>query len=303
MCILIASTAHPEYPLIILSNRDEFYDRPTQRADFWPAGHDGVRVLAPLDMAREEHGTWIGISTSGRLAVLLNCHEESREKAISKISRGLFPKEFLTSTLPTQQWVDYTIEKFGQAGLADAGGFTMLCGIIESDKKSRAEQNCENKNIAQQNGNYVEPSGKYAIQGPFTLFSNRNNDTVCILDKGKHYLCVSNGMNDDTWVKTEIGEDLLETAIKDSVDQKWDYSTLVDHLFGILSTDTYPHEDPSVYNVRKSVFIPEIKLRNDSYGTRTQTVILVDKHRKVTYLERNLGDPKTHRHEFSIVNV
>lgn len=74
MCILISSTSHPEYPFILLSNRDEFFERNTKTAHIRESG-DG-KVISPLDMERAEHGTWIALSDSGKLAVLLNYMED-----------------------------------------------------------------------------------------------------------------------------------------------------------------------------------------------------------------------------------
>ena len=48
MClILLALDTHPDYSLIVAANRDEFYDRPTAGAAFWP---DAPRVLAGRDL-------------------------------------------------------------------------------------------------------------------------------------------------------------------------------------------------------------------------------------------------------------
>lgn len=77
MCILLSSTEHPDYPFILLSNRDEFFRRPTEPADFRDTEDGKVKILAPLDLARPEHGTWIGVGTDGKLAVLLNFREEN----------------------------------------------------------------------------------------------------------------------------------------------------------------------------------------------------------------------------------
>ena len=37
MCILfVALEQHPDYPLVIAANRDEFFRRPTRMSGFWP---------------------------------------------------------------------------------------------------------------------------------------------------------------------------------------------------------------------------------------------------------------------------
>ncbi len=59
MCILfLALDQHPDYPLILCANRDEFHHRPTAPAHFWPpqqqllagkdlqAGVPGLAVIA-----------------------------------------------------------------------------------------------------------------------------------------------------------------------------------------------------------------------------------------------------------------
>lgn len=74
MCIAIASIEHPEYPFVLLSNRDEYFKRPTMSAHIRNVG-EGIKVLSPLDLERPEHGSWIGVTNKGRIAVLLNYRE------------------------------------------------------------------------------------------------------------------------------------------------------------------------------------------------------------------------------------
>ena len=62
MClILFACHMHPDYPLILIANRDEFHARPTRVAQWW---YDSPNLLAGQDLTAG--GTWLGITTSGR---------------------------------------------------------------------------------------------------------------------------------------------------------------------------------------------------------------------------------------------
>jgi len=73
MCILfIAVRQHPDYPLIIAANRDEFYQRPTQSSHFWTDD-----MLAGKDL--EAGGTWMGVTTTGRVAALTNIRAPGKE--------------------------------------------------------------------------------------------------------------------------------------------------------------------------------------------------------------------------------
>ncbi len=67
MCILFfAINQHPEYPVIICANRDEFHQRPTQSMHWWP----NDEVLAGKDL--QAGGTWLGLSKQGRFSALTN---------------------------------------------------------------------------------------------------------------------------------------------------------------------------------------------------------------------------------------
>lgn len=99
MClILLAYQVHPEYPLIVAANRDEFHHRPTQPAQWWP---EAPQLLAGKDLQAD--GTWMGISKTGRFAAITNVREPHVTTTAS-CSRGLLPRRYLEEDLEDQQF-------------------------------------------------------------------------------------------------------------------------------------------------------------------------------------------------------
>jgi uncharacterized protein with NRDE domain len=101
MClILLAWRAHPELPLAVAANRDEFHGRPAAAAAFWD---DHPAILAGRDL--EAMGTWMGVSRSGRFAAVTNYRgakepsaEESRGALVTRfLSGNASPGDFMGS--------------------------------------------------------------------------------------------------------------------------------------------------------------------------------------------------------------
>jgi uncharacterized protein with NRDE domain len=90
MCtLLLAYEAHPRYRLILAANRDEFYHRPTAAAAYW---EDAAQLFAGRDLVHG--GTWLGITTTGRIAALTNYREPHAARKDGP-SRGKLVSEFL----------------------------------------------------------------------------------------------------------------------------------------------------------------------------------------------------------------
>ncbi len=61
MCVAaFAWQAHPDWPLVVIGNRDEFHDRPAAPLAAWI---DGSGILAGRDL--KSGGTWLGIGGAG----------------------------------------------------------------------------------------------------------------------------------------------------------------------------------------------------------------------------------------------
>lgn len=118
MCLILFSyKIHPEYPLILAANRDEYYKRPTAPLDYW-ATHPNV--LAGRDL--KANGTWLGITTTGRIAAITNYRE--RGDPIEKApSRGDLIRNYLTANSVPWQYLK-KIRKIGQA----YNGFNLIAG-------------------------------------------------------------------------------------------------------------------------------------------------------------------------------
>lgn len=91
MCLLLVAVGFPPgYRLVLAANRDEYFDRPTAPAAFWP---EAPHLLAGRDL--KAGGTWLGITHGGRLAAVTNYRDPASHKARAP-SRGELPLRFLT---------------------------------------------------------------------------------------------------------------------------------------------------------------------------------------------------------------
>jgi uncharacterized protein with NRDE domain len=118
MCLIFAALdAHPDYALVVAANRDEFYDRPTAPAAFWP---EHPHILGGRDL--RAGGTWLAIDRRGRFAAVTNYRQGEREPAVRR-SRGLLVSDYLASGIGAGGYID-RVEREG----AEYNGFNLLAG-------------------------------------------------------------------------------------------------------------------------------------------------------------------------------
>lgn len=124
MClILVAWQAHPDYPLVVAANRDEFYARPAAPAAWWK---DAPDLLAGRDCAEVigEPGTWMGMTSSGRFAGLTNYRAPS-EKRTDARSRGELVAGFLRDDTSPGQYLETLVGNDGAYN-----GFNLLASDL-----------------------------------------------------------------------------------------------------------------------------------------------------------------------------
>jgi len=91
MCLIsFALDQHPDFPLVLAANRDEFFCRPTAAMDWWTTD-SGQEVLAGRDL--QSGGTWLAIARNGALSAVTNVREGTPETG--RLSRGRLPLQAL----------------------------------------------------------------------------------------------------------------------------------------------------------------------------------------------------------------
>ena len=92
MCIVaFAWQVLDDTPLCLISNRDEFYQRPTASLQQWADSP----IIAGQDL--QSGGTWMGITASGRWAIVTN-FRDGQDKKTYPTSRGELIQQYLEST-------------------------------------------------------------------------------------------------------------------------------------------------------------------------------------------------------------
>lgn len=120
MCIVaFAWQIIDDLPLCLISNRDEFYHRPSSQLHQW----SDSPIIAGQDL--QSGGTWMGVTEQGRWAIITN-FRDGHDKQTYTTSRGELIQSFLQS--------DLTPIRFAQQlelTQRDYAGFNVFVGDLE----------------------------------------------------------------------------------------------------------------------------------------------------------------------------
>jgi uncharacterized protein with NRDE domain len=128
MCLILTSwQSHPKYPLVVLANRDEFYERPTDPMHWWD---EHPHILAGRDRAdvNGSSGTWMGFTKTGRFAALTNVRAPT-EKNPDLRTRGEITAEFLKGRQTPEEFMNDSDKKFQRYN-----GFNFLSTDLSLEK-------------------------------------------------------------------------------------------------------------------------------------------------------------------------
>ena len=116
MCLaIVAIDALPDWPLVIVANRDEFHAREASAAAPW---HDASEVVAGRDL--QAGGTWLGVTKQGRIALLTNYREPGLKNPQAP-SRGRLVEHYLRGDMSAADYAQ-AIGAYAQ----EHNGFNLL---------------------------------------------------------------------------------------------------------------------------------------------------------------------------------
>ncbi|XP_023834933.1 transport and Golgi organization 2 homolog isoform X2 [Salvelinus namaycush] len=238
------------YRLILAANRDEFYNRPTKAADFWVSNSE---ILSGLDLEEgKEGGSWLGINKRGKLAALTN-YLEGRPNPDAQ-GRGFLVSNFLTD----QSQDSYSYLKRVSSERHLYNGFNLLT----AEFKAKEDTMC--------------------------YYGNRGNTEPIHLNPGIYGL--SNSLLETPWRKLQHGKRLFTSV----VNQPLPCDVLVHDLLNVLNNEELNTPDPVQESQGEGYSSPMLRVlssvcvRSPHYGTRTNTIILIDSSGNVTFTERTM---------------
>lgn len=117
MCLLtLALDESRRFPLVVAANRDEFFSRPAARLAWWAPEPGATQILGGRDL--DAGGTWLGLTAEGRLGLLTNVRDPSRNDPAAP-SRGRIVPEWLAARERVDQfWM--------RTALAGYNGFNLI---------------------------------------------------------------------------------------------------------------------------------------------------------------------------------
>ncbi|WP_128113555.1 NRDE family protein [Polynucleobacter necessarius] len=258
MClILFAWKSHPDYPLVVAANRDEFYERDTEAVAWWAehphilAGKDRADVLG-------SPGTWLGFTKTGRFAAVTNVRAPS-EKNPDARTRGELSLSYLAGIDRPVDFIQNNAKRFQQYN-----GFNML--MADFSDPANAEMHWVSNRMAM--GQSIRPRKIFPEQA---------------LEAGVYGL--SNAMLDTPWPKVNHRVAAFAQAL--AMDQG--QLKNVDQYLKLLA-DTHQVSDHELPNTGVSKewekALSPAFVKTPSYGTRSSTVLRVRRDGQFEMVER-----------------
>lgn len=235
MCLIVfANNFIEDYKLVFAANRDEFYERPSEQAEFWSEYPD---LLAGKDL--QAGGTWLGITKQGRFAAITNFRDLKNHRNDAP-SRGNLTVDFLNNDISPEEYYNKL-----KPTLNNFNGFNLLLGDVDQ----------------------------------LYYFSNKT-EGIQKLEPDIHG--ISNAILDTPWPKVEKSKIQLQRLIEYKKIHPWEILNILD--------DTSPAKDKELPDTGVGLelerVLSPIFIKSEKYGTRSSTIVTVDKQNNVRFVEK-----------------
>jgi uncharacterized protein with NRDE domain len=250
MCLIgFALNTHPDWPLIVAANRDEYFDRPTKPAHWAQLGQQSV--FSGTDL--RHGGRWMGVNRSGHWAAVTNVR--GAPIGPQSLSRGTVVNQLLAQ----EQWE--AVQAQLPMALASVDACNALVGRTPSagaGAEAIFSNGLETKSIS--SGFHTLSNGSLDSPWPKSI---RLAETIAQLIDSKAW---------ETGAVALEAQSLQAALLTALMDQT------------IVPDEALPQTGiaPAMERVLSTAFI-----RTPSYGTRSSSVFLVHRHSDVFYFEQS----------------
>ena len=260
MCILFfALKQHPQYPVIICANRDEFHQRPSKSMHFWDkkvlftAKEQPEKILAGKDL--QAGGTWLGLTSQGRFAALTNFRQGTGNNNTTANQPASSDR-----VQSDQAQNDLAPNNHTKNDAKVSRGHLVLQALAQSDAQLIQQLPISSPNYNGFNLVFGELDNLHIYDSVNQRFNK--------LTSGVHSLC--NGTLDDIWPKMALGQQQLISMITNN--DKLD----IEQLFHLMKNaqQAKPEHLPNTGIAKEwEQFLSSIFIVSPQYGTRTTTII------------------------------
>lgn len=270
MCISFLFINNPDeplssnYKLILINNRDEYFARETQNASI--LDHENRKSIYAVDLAGAVNGTWLGISKDnfGNIKVGNLANVTGNDE---------------TDNVPT-----------GKPSPHRRGRGPIVCDWINNSEELTVNQHAQQlyENAHEFNNfNFISAFvGKTnKVESYFISNSPKSMEMLT-----QNFIGLGNSPMSSPFEKVRGGTKKFEEIVRKS--DNLSKEDMVKSFSSLLKSEEKYFPDEELINRKKAENVnPErfssikIELKELGYGTRTHTIILVDKNNNIDYIE------------------
>ena len=276
MCLIVFAWNESQ-GLIVAANRDEFFERPAEVAEFWK---EAPELLAGRDL--RGGGTWLGVTRRGRFAALTNYRDPAQNDK-SKRTRGALVRDFLLDDCDARAYLARLTKSASQYN-----GYSIIFG----DERELFYY-CNQGDVTRRIQPGIHGLSNRLLDDPWPKTTKAKEGLGALLARAPDDESRMNVPDDASRPSVPVDESRMSVSSED--------------LFALMSdSEQAPDEllPETGVGLEKERFLSPIFISGEIYGTRSTTVVRISAAGHVSFAEKTF-DPGRHvsaevREEFDI---